>query len=785
LKKILHLILSFTFLFNFAFPIKYSFAADQPVIDKTAFTNTTSIIKEARARAKAGKNAEALELYIYADQVVNAEQEPILKRKISDEKMQVQKLVDDELARQKQRRIAELLAQGAKDFSLDKFDAATAAFNAVLVLDDKDRDARNHIEKLIPQRMAALKAKRQGELEQAQLKKINALYAQAKTYFKEERMDESMSIFNEILAIDLDQRDAQNYVERVIPQVLASRAKQSQEQLAALQKRIASRIAYEKKMERPWSRRADAVRKNEHADAQKLAMAAAKKRRLQSPKKGVSVAPADQPKAMVSDVEFVGNSIFDSRSLMAVVKPDLGKELSLDELRVIADRVAQYYRDGGYFLAQVIIPEQDILAQKGLVKFTVLEGRLGELAVSGTKRFSEDRVRDAFLDVRKGEPLRKQNVERSLLVLNADSGIQTSSVFRPGAETGTTNLDVAIKEKKRVEGSIEMNNLGVKSTGKNRVSPQLTFNNLTGRGDSLGVQGIKALDADKMYYAGANYATPIGAKGFQLKTYGSRGSFAVGQEFASLDIKSKTASWGLGGYYPLILNQGTTVSSELWLESKDFRQTMLSDVKTVDDRVRKVRAELFNLDHQDMSGRTILGLGVHKGLGEKLGGMKNDAPLSSRSFAKADNSFTKITPSFARAQSINDRIMLIGRLSGQYAVDPLVAGEQWSIGGMDSVHGHQSGVFLGDHGYTANLEARVTVLKTPKSTYQMLFFGDHGMIKIKKPVLGQKAKESISGTGVGLYAKIYDYNFRIDWGVPVGQKTGDSSIVSFTVKYDF
>src|SRR5699024_11905223 len=67
-----------------------------------------------------------------------------------------------------------------------------------------------------------------------------------------------------------------------------------------------------------------------------------------------------------------------------------------------------------------------------------------------------------------------------------------------------------------------------------------------------------------------------------------------------------------------------------------------SDVCSSDleDRVRKLRLGVA-LDRADLSGRTLLSLDLHRGLGENLGGMDNGSSLSSRAFAGADNDFTK------------------------------------------------------------------------------------------------------------------------------------------------
>ncbi len=701
------------------------------VIDKSSYLNTVSIIKDARMYAEAGKNSDALALYKYADEVVDTEKEPILKRKISIEKERVQKIVGQEVYRRESQRLR--------------------------------------------------------ELERQQAQQIKELYAEGCSYYREDWFDQAENIFKEIISLDVDYRDAQDYIDKLIPHRIASKSKEDQFKQKRQQKLDERRIILERKRKKSLDRKVKIQKEREHQLAQKLALAGLKRRKQEQTQTPAAVDRSEQPRVRVREIRFSGNSVFDSESLKESILSDLGKEYTLDELRLLADRAAQYYHDGGYFLTQVIIPQQDIDAQKGVVNFVVLEGRLGEIVVCGNNRYSEERIRPVLAKVFPGEPIRKQSIERALLVLNSYSGLKTSSVFQDGRGIGTTNINIDVAEKKRIEGSLEVNNFGLKSTGKYRISPELNFNNLTGRGDLLNAKWIKAVDVNDMYYAHLNYMTPVGSQGLQLKSYVSKSSFAVGEEFAPLDIESDVLSWGLGVSYPYLLTQKTSMSFESWFESKDFEQTMLAGLaKTSDDHIRKLRVELFNLDTRSINGRTLLSLGVHQGLGEGFGGMPHDSLRSSRSFAKADNRFTKVTPSIVRAQKINDRLMLVGRVSGQYSFHPLVAGEQWPIGGVNSVHGHQSAVYLGDDGFTANIETRITLLSAKKNLYQLLFFGDHGMIHIQEPTFSQRSKRNISGVGVGIYTGINDmFDIRMDWGIPVGPSTGDNSVFYFEIKYKF
>jgi hemolysin activation/secretion protein len=229
------------------------------------------------------------------------------------------------------------------------------------------------------------------------------------------------------------------------------------------------------------------------------------------------------------------------------------------------------------------------------------------------------------------------------------------------------------------------------------------------------------------------------------------------------------------------------MSAESWVEAEDFRQSVFSGAdKTIDDRVRKLRIEPINFDEQDLRGRTLGSLGIHQGLGEDFKGMTNDSVLSSRSYAKADNNFTKIVPDLERVQSINSKFNILTHISGQYSHAPLVAGEEWAIGGMDSVHGYQAGQFLGDDGLTANLETSYTVFSTLKSKYNLLLFADHGTVWQMDPTVGQRERNNISGTGVGLDASYSDMlDARLDWGYPIGPNDGGGSTIYFQIKYSF
>jgi hemolysin activation/secretion protein len=120
---------------------------------------------------------------------------------------------------------------------------------------------------------------------------------------------------------------------------------------------------------------------------------------------------------------------------------------------------------------------------------------------------------------------------------------------------------------------------------------------------------------------------------------------------------------------------------------------------------------------------------------------------------------------------INERIFLIGRGSAQLSSSPLVVGEQFAVGGADSVRGYNQSQFLGDDGVNVSLEARFSPLRKNFDKFQVAVFADHGTVTLKTPAAGQSKTQNITGLGVGLRANLpHDLSVRADLGFHVSNR---------------
>jgi hemolysin activation/secretion protein len=343
------------------------------------------------------------------------------------------------------------------------------------------------------------------------------------------------------------------------------------------------------------------------------------------PKPERAEAAASDAKVTVNGIKFSGNSVVETADLERVADKKRSGEMSLAEMRAIADSVAEYYRAQGYFLAKAVIPEQDIAG--GIVNIEVLEGKLGKVHILGAAYYSEEYLQAFFNHIRKQGVIRKNNLERALLIMNSLPGLKVTSALKAGEQKGTTDIVVTVEEGDRLLATLEMDNFGSRYA-RVRALAGLDFISPLRRGDACSLSGLSGISSDKLYYFTANCSIPVDANGTSIGFYGLTGDFGVGREFAALNIQGEASAVGASVNRVLKINKNGSSVGELGLDAKKSRQDVLGAVSS-EDSIVSLRLTMKN-NVTDRSGRTFVGATIQHGLGEALGGMDDKDPMSSR-----------------------------------------------------------------------------------------------------------------------------------------------------------
>lgn len=474
--------------------------------------------------------------------------------------------------------------------------------------------------------------------------------------------------------------------------------------------------------------------------------------------------------AIVTGFQFSGNTVIGKEQLESITEVYIGQALELPLLESAAQAVTEYYRKKGYTLASAYVPQQDV--KFGVVELAVIEGRIGDITVSGNKHYSTSFIKGHFAQAMEENVARNDSLERGLLLLNEYPGLKTSATLEPGKSSGATDVHVTAEDKRPLHFMLDMNNYGFNNISRYRFGAGVEVGNVLVDGGTLTLNGIMGNHPNQLLFGMANYSMPIGVHGTKLVVGGSEGKFDVGAELAALQIRGRITTGDVAVMHPFIKSRFQNLLGEIGFSAKHNKLTLLDNLIS-DDNIRALKLGV-NWDRLDLSGRWYASVYGFQGLGQFLGGMSDNSPQATRQ--GADNRFTKATLAAGRIQSLGHNVLLIVKGSGQITTGPVVVIEQMLLGGPDSVRGYQVGERFVDEGYTVSAETRIpffpSLVPSALKETQGAIFIDYGAGLLRNPSPGEQRSTSMTGTGVGLQSQLpwYSSTVRLDLGFPIGPK---------------
>jgi len=385
------------------------------------------------------------------------------------------------------------------------------------------------------------------------------------------------------------------------------------------------------------------------------------------------------PTAIVKGFLFKGNTVVSKEQLESITEPYIGQPLELLLLESAAQAVTDYYRKKGYTLALAYVPQQDV--KFGVVELAVLEGRIGDITVSGNKYYSSSFIIGHFAQAMEENVARNESLERGLLLLNEYPGLKTSATLEPGKSAGATDVHVTAKDKRPLHFMLDMNNYGFNNISRYRFGAGVEVGNVLVDGGTLTLNGIMGSHPNQLLFGMTNYSMPIGVHGTKLVVGGSDGKFDVGGQLDFLQIRGHITTGDIAVTHPFIKSRFQNILGEVGFSAKHSKLTLLDNL-IGDDAIRALKLGV-NWDRLDLSGRWYASVYGFQGLGQFLGGMSDNSPQATRH--GADNRFTKATIATGRIQSLGHDMLLILKGTGQVTTGPVVVIEQMLLGGPDSV----------------------------------------------------------------------------------------------------
>jgi hemolysin activation/secretion protein len=499
-------------------------------------------------------------------------------------------------------------------------------------------------------------------------------------------------------------------------------------------------------------------------------------------------AAAADPRFNIDKFKVRGATLITAEELQIILTPFAGQSKDFGDVQKALEALEKFYTGKGYSAVQVILPEQQI--DKGEVEFDVVEAKIGNIVVEGNKYYDEANVRASVPQVRQGQPPNIFQISDNLRVANENPAKQTTVLLRSGVEEGQVDAVVRVSDERPNKLSLTLDNSGTQQTGLFRLGLGYQNANMWNRDHVLSAQYVTAPnDDDKadrlglypskhVFIVGAQYRIPLYRQGDSLE-------FTAGYSNVNSGVVANLFNIsGSGAIFGARYNQNLKKIGDLehklsyGLDWRAYQSTvtqigvagagLVPDVTvhpvslTYAGAYRKSESDsnFFVSASQNLPGGNDAGTGAFQGDPFAV-------PARPPARAGANPRYFVTRWGFNHNRALPRDFQFRWGMSGQLTRDMLISGEQFGIGGADSVRGFLEREIINDNGYRGTLELYSpdfggSVPVTGARVRALAFYDWGGMKRIQPAVLEQHG-EHVSSAGLGLrFSRGTNVSVRLD-----------------------
>lgn len=465
------------------------------------------------------------------------------------------------------------------------------------------------------------------------------------------------------------------------------------------------------------------------------------------------------PRFDIASYKVTGATLLPAARIESLLQPFTGRQRDFGSVQGALRALERAYAEAGYSAVQVVLPEQEL--RDGSVRIDVTELKLGKLTVEGNRFFGEENIRRTLPALTEGTAPNVDAVARNLRTANESPSKSTAVLLKEGSTPGTVDAVARVSDQKAWRAALTLDTTGTPSTGTLRSAVAMQHANIFDRDQVLSGQFITSPQyPSKVTIVGLGYHIPLYRLGDSIDlayVYSDVNSGQVSTSIGSLGI-SGGGNFTTFRYNLNLPRRGNWdnrfIFSAEWKEySNDVRQPGAANSLIPDAEVHPLsvgfsgrrRTEADDLSFflsavRNIPGGTNGGTEAFNRPGARPGGSPN------YTIYRYGASYLKLLP-----RDWQFRVSA----NGQHTTDMLIAGEQFGIGGMDSVRGFLEREIANDRGLRSGVE-----LYTPDTGVGIeqgfrsrgVVFIDHGYVSRVRPLQGEVRSETIYSYGVGLRA---------------------------------
>lgn len=502
-------------------------------------------------------------------------------------------------------------------------------------------------------------------------------------------------------------------------------------------------------------------------------------------------APAS-PRFAITAFKVEGGALLPDAEIQRRVAPFVGERRDFGDVQRALEAVEAAYAEAGWGGIQVLLPEQRL--EGGVVRLQVIESRIGKITVEGQRHFGEDNIRASVPALQVGQVPRPRDMQESLRLANENPAKQTALVLRAGEREGELEAALKVVDRPPERLAVSLDNSGSRQTGDYRLAVGYQDANFLGRDHVLNVQAMTSpTKYDKVLVAGVGYRIPL---------YGSGDAIDLAAGYSNADAGTMQDLFAVSGAGSIYSARYTTALPRwaAWepklsfgLDVRDYRnrvRTLGGDISVVPDISVHPASLTFSLVSRGEGGETGMVLGYSRNL---PGGDKGDAAAFEAARAGADSRYSIWRWGISHLGNLPANWQWRAALNGQVSRDALVPGEQFGLGGTDSIRGFHERELASDRGHRGSVEVYTpdvgASMGLAGTRLRGLVFYDFGQLRRNRALAGEALGESVASYGLGLRAGVgSQMSLRLDFGIvadPGGNQGRNDGRLHASFAYQF
>lgn len=494
--------------------------------------------------------------------------------------------------------------------------------------------------------------------------------------------------------------------------------------------------------------------------------------------------------------DIIGNTKLKAEDIGRVLKPFTGVNKTASDVEKARTTLEKYYHEQGYPTALVNIPEQTV--ENETVQLQVIESKIRRVRITGNRYFTMESILKKLPSFTPGEILYLSRIQKELADVNSHPDLKVAPVLMPGKVLGTIDVELKVKDKLPLHGSLELNNRNTHDTTDLRLNALVRYDNLWQREHSVSLQyQTSPQDNEEVNALAASYVLPApwnDANILAVYSVWSDSDVAFGQEFEAI---GEGFIIGVRYVIPLPSMEKYHHNLTLGLDYKDFEDDLV--FQAGEEGLKTPLTYLpLSVSYAPVvmysSGYTRFNVGLNMTI---RGLVTDKEEIGDKRYGSKGN-YVFVNMGFDHHQPLPWDVNLLLKVQGQMSDQPLPSNEQFVAGGMNSVRGYKESEEVGDNAFSGTIELSYSKFaekyaseKGPGllSEHTPYIFFDAAFLRVLDPLPGQEQPNELSGTGAGLKGKMTRFfEYDVSWGMALATtdktKAGDNSVY-FVIRGQF